>query len=96
MLLEKSPLTANGHAMTMKRKIVIQSAFDAEYSCVIDYLVYVSDSPEARMNKLGMNFLSKIGEFINLRNPILILTVFPGKCVKLSSYLDNPFRCFHK
>ena len=94
MLLEKSPLTANGHAMTMKRKAVIQSAFAAEYSCVIDYTVYVSDSPEARINMLGMDFLSKIGEFINLRNPILVLTVFPGKCVKLSPYLDKPFPFF--
>ena len=33
MPLEKSPLAANGHAMPMKGKVVIQSAFDVEYSC---------------------------------------------------------------
>ena len=94
MPLEKSPLAANGHAMPMKGKVVIQSAFDVEYSCVIEHTVYVSDSPEARMNILGMDFLAKFGEFINLRNPMLILTVFPGKCVKLSPYLDKPFPYF--
>ena len=35
MPLEKSPLAANGHAMPMKGKVVIQFAFDVEYSCVI-------------------------------------------------------------
>ena len=94
MPLEKSPLAANGHAMPMKVKVVIHSAFDLEYSCVIEHTVYVSDSPEARMNILGMDFLAKFGEFINLRNPMLILTVFPGKCVKLSPYLDKPFPYF--
>ena len=94
MPLEKSPLAANGHAMPMKGKVVSQSAFDVEYSCVIEHTVYVSDSPEARMNILGMEFLAKLGAFINLRNPMLILTVFPGKCVKLSPYLDKPFPYF--
>ena len=89
--LEKSPLAANGHAMPMKGKTTIQSAFDVEYSCVIEHTVYVSDSPEARMNILGMDFLANFGEFINLRNPMLILTVFPGKCVKLSPYLTSLF-----
>ena len=84
MLLEKSPLAANGYAMPMKGKVVIQPAFDVEYSCVIEHTVYVSDSPEARMNTLGMDFLAKFGKFNNLRNPMLILTVFLGKCVKLS------------
>ena len=84
MPLEKSTLAANGHAMPMKRKVVIQSALDVESSCVIEQTVYVSDSTEARMNILGMDFLAKFGEFINLRNPMLILTVFPGRCVKLS------------
>ena len=93
MPLEKSPLAANGHAMPMKGKVVIQSAFDVEYSGVIEHTVYVSDSPEARMNILGMDFLAKFGKF-NLRNPMLILTVFPGKCVKLSPYLDEPFPYF--
>ena len=91
MPLEKSPLAANGHAMPMKGKVVIQSAFDVEYSCVIEHTVYVSVSPEARMNILGIDFLAKFGEFINLRNPMLILTVFHGKFVKLSPYLDKPF-----
>ena len=51
-------------------------------------------SPEARMNIRGMDFLAKFGEFINLRNPLVILTVFPGKCVKQSPYLDEPFTDF--
>ena len=46
------------------------------------------------MNILGMDFLAKFGELNNLRNPMLILTVFPGKCVKLSPYLDKPFPYF--
>ena len=46
------------------------------------------------MNLLGMDFLAKFGEFINLRNPMLILTAFPGKCVKLSPYLDKLFPYF--
>ena len=94
MPLEKSPLDANGHAMPMKGKVVIQFAFDVEYSCVIEHTVYVSDSPEARMNFLGIDFIANFGELINLRNPMLILTVFPGKCVKLSTYLDKPFPYF--
>ena len=88
MPLEKSPLAANGHAMPMKGKVVIQSAFDVECSCVIEHTFYVSDSTEARMNILGRDFLAKFSEFVNLRNPMLILMVFPGKCVKLSPYLD--------
>ena len=91
---EKSPLAPNGHAMPMKGKVVIQSAFDVEYSCVNEHTVYVSDSPEARMNILVMDFLAKFGEFNYLRNPMLILTVFPGKCVKLSPFLDKPFPYF--
>ena len=94
MPLEKSPLAAKGHAKPMKGKVVIQSAFDVEYSCVPEHTVYVSVSPEARRNLLGMDFLSKIGKFINLRNPMLILTIFPGKVVKLSPYLDKPFPYF--
>ena len=94
MPLEKSPLPANGHAMPIKGKVVIPSAFHVEHSCMIEHTVYVSDSPEARMNFLGMDFLAKFSEFINLRNPMLILTVFPGKCVKLSFYLDKPFPYF--
>ena len=92
--LEKSPLAANGHAMPMKGKTIIQPAFYVKYSCVIEDTVYVSDSPEARMNIFGLDFLANFGEFINLRNPMLILTVFPGKCVKLSPYLDKPFPYF--
>ena len=93
MPFEKSSLAANGHAMPTKGKVVIQPAFDveySEYSCVIEHTVYVSDSPEARMNSLGMDFLANFGEFINLRNTMLILMVFPGKCVELSPYLDKP------
>ena len=94
MPLEKSPLAANGHAMPMKEKVMIQSAFDVEFSCVIEHTVYVSDSPEARMNFLGMDFLAKISELFNLRNPLLTLTAFPGKYVKLSPDLDEPFPYF--
>ena len=94
--LEKSPLAANGHAMPMKGKTTIQSAFDVEYSCVIEHMVFVSDTPEARMNVLGIDFLAKFDEFINLINPMLILTVLSGKCVKLSPYLDKLFLTFHK
>ena len=94
MPLEKSPSAAKGHAMPMKVKVVIQSTFDVEYSCVIEHTVCVSDSPEARMNILRMDFLAKRVEFRNLRNPMLILTVFPSKCVELSPYLNKPFAYF--
>ena len=96
MPLEKSPLAANGHAMPMKGKVVIQSAFYVEYYCVIEHTVYVSDSPEARMNILGMDFVAKFGNFNNLWNPMLILTLFPDKCVKLSPYLDKHLHIFYK
>ena len=59
MALEKSPLAANGHALPMKGKAVIQSTFDDDFSCLIEHTVFVSDSPEARMNFLGMDFLAK-------------------------------------
>ena len=48
------------------------------------------------MNILGMDLLAHFGEFINLRNPMLILTAFPGKYVKLSPYLDKLFPKFSK
>ena len=69
MLLEKSPLAANRHALPMKRKVVIQSAFDLEYTCVVEHVVYVSDSPEARVNILGMEFLEKLGGFFYFWEP---------------------------
>ena len=94
MPLEKSPLAANGHAMPMNGKVLIHSAFDVEYFCVIEHTVYVSDSPEARMNILGMDFLAKLSEFTNLRKLMQISTVFPDKCVKLSPFLDKPFPYF--
>ena len=94
MPFEKSPLALIGHAMPMKGKVVIQSAFDVEFFCVIEHTVLVSDSPEARMNILGMEFLANFGEFINLRNPMLNLTVFPCKCVELSPYFDKHFPYF--
>ena len=93
MPLEKSFLTANGQAMPMKGTNVIKSVFDIKYT-VIQHIVYVFDSPEARMNILGMTFLAKNVEFDNLRNPMLILTVFAGKCVLLSLYLDKVFPNF--
>ena len=89
--LEKSPMPTNGHTMPMKGKVELQSALDVEYSCVIEHPVYVSDSPEAPMNILGMDFLAKFGKLIDVRNPMLFLTVFPGKCVKLSPSSDKPF-----
>ena len=57
----------------------------------IEHMVYVSESDEARMNILRMYFSAKFGEIVHKRNPMLILSVFPGKCVKLSPYLDKPF-----
>ena len=79
MPLEKSPLAANGHALPMKVKVVIQYAFDLEYFYVVENTVYVFDSPEAQMNVLGRDFLVKFGDFNNLRNPMLILTVLSDK-----------------
>ena len=90
---EQSPL-ANGHAMLMKEKVVIQSAFDEENYCGFEHMVYVSGSLEARINNLGMDFLARFGEFNNLKNPMLYLTVFSGKCIKLSPVLDKPFPYF--
>ena len=45
MLLAKSPLAANGHAVPMKGKVVIQSAFDVDFTCIIEHTVYVSLIP---------------------------------------------------
>ena len=39
MPLQKSLLAANGHAMLMEGKVVIQTAFDVEYTCVIEHMV---------------------------------------------------------
>ena len=94
MPLATSPLAAKGHAMPMNGKVGVQSAFDVGYTWVIVQIVYVSDSPEAPLNLLGMDFSAKFVKFINLRNPMLFLTVLPGKCVKLSPYLDEPFPYF--
>ena len=52
MPLEKSALAANGHAIPMKWKIMIQSAFDIEYTFNIEHMADASDSPEAPMNIL--------------------------------------------
>ena len=57
-------------------------------------MVYFSELPKARMNILGTDFLANFGEFNNLRKPMLILTVFPGKCVTLSLYLDKRFQYY--
>ena len=91
MPLEKSTLTAIGHAVPVKKIVVIQSAFDVQDICVFEHMVYVSDSREALMNFLRWDFLAKLGEFINLRNPMLNLTVFPGKCVEQSYCLHEHF-----
>ena len=90
MLLDKSLLAANGQTTPMKEKVLIQSGFDTEFSCVIEHTVSVSDSPEARMN-IEKDFFCSFGEIIILRNAMLISTVFPGKCVNWSPYLDKPF-----
>ena len=94
LLLEKSPLALNGHSMPIKGKVIIQSAFDVEYCCVIEHSVYFSESNAARINVLGRDSLARTGEFNNLRNPMLILTVFTGKRVKLSLYLGKPSTYF--
>ena len=77
--------------MPKKTKVVNREAFDVENPCVIEHTVYLSDSPDERMNTLVMDFLAKIGEFVNLRNPLLCLTAFSGKCVEVSPYLDELF-----
>ena len=80
--LGKTRLAANGHAMPMKGKVVIQTAFDVKYTCVIELLVYVSGSPEKRTNIFGMDFLARFSDFFSLRNPMLVLTDLPCKCVE--------------
>ena len=57
-------------------------------------MVDVSNSAKARMNIFGMDFSSKFSELITLRNPMLFLTVFPGKSFKLSPYLNKAFPNF--
>ena len=78
----------------MKRKVVIQSAFGIEYTCVPEHMIYASDNPEARNNIPGMDFLAHFREIIYLRNSMLILTVVSGECVELSPYLDKCFPYF--
>ena len=84
--LEKSPLAAKGHTVPMNGKVVIQSAFHEVYNCVFELMVFFSVSREARRNILGKDFSAEIGEFFNLRNRMIILTVFLGKCVKRSFF----------
>ena len=45
MPLEITASAANGHAMPMKRKLLIQSAFDVEYNSAIEHMVHVCDFP---------------------------------------------------
>ena len=80
---KKLPLAANGHATPMKEKTVVQSSFDLEYTFVIGHMVYISDSLPARMKSPARDFLQKVVEIIVPRNSVLILTVFPSKCVKV-------------
>ena len=54
-------------------------------------MVYTSDSPEATMNNLEVDYLAKIVEINNPRNPRLILTVFAGNCGELPPYIDTLF-----
>ena len=82
--------------MPMKGKVMIRSEFDLECACDIENMVYVFESTKARMNILGKEYLAKFGDFVSLRNPMLILTVFPGRCVKRSPYLDKPFPYYSK
>ena len=84
MPLEETPLTAYVYALPMKRKSMIDTPFELEYTCVIEHMVYNSDSPEAWMSILGNNFPANFGEFNILRSSVLILLVLPGECVKLS------------
>ena len=56
MPLKKSPSPPNADALAMKRKVMIPSAFEVEYACVIEHIIYASGSPEARINILGMDF----------------------------------------
>ena len=83
MPLKKSRLAANRHALSLRREVMIQSAFDVECICVFEHVVYASESPAARTSILEMNFLTKFGEFVSLKNPMLNLTVFPDKYVEL-------------
>ena len=55
-----------------------------------------SYSPESRMNLSRKDVSAKIEEFIKLRIPKLKLTVFRGKCVKLSPFSDIFFPTFLK
>ena len=56
MPLEESNLAANDHILSMKGKAVIQSAFDVEYTCVIEHMADVFAPPEAPMNIFRMDF----------------------------------------
>ena len=47
----------------------MHSLFDVEYTCVVERMVYVSDSTEARMNFTGINSSAKIGQFFFWENP---------------------------
>ena len=62
-----------------------------EYTCDMEHMVNVSESPEARMDNIGKDLLVKSCKFNFLRNPMLISLVFIGLCVKLSPYLENLF-----
>ena len=75
----------------MNGKIGIQSAFDLGYTCVYKDMVYVSISPEARMNIIILYIITKLGESVFLKNLMHFLAVFSGKCVKLSLRLNKFF-----
>ena len=78
----------------MKKNIVIQSAFHLEYTCFKKQMIYVFDSPGARMHIFGMDFFEKLAVLSNLKNPVPTLTIFAGKCFELSPCLDV-FHFFH-
>ena len=89
MSLEKSTLAANGHAMPMKRKVVIQSAVDLENTFVLEHMAYVSDSPEAQMSLLGMDFLAKFLLICHCEKPHASFSGHRRQMYKLSFYLDS-------
>ena len=77
--------------MPVKGKVAIQSAFEVENSCAFQHRVDVSDSPMAQMRFLGMVFSAKLRELFDMRNTMVILTVFLGKCVVIMPFLDKPY-----
>ena len=85
-LLQNSPLTANGHAMPSREKVLIQTAFDVKYTTDIEHMLEAFDSLEVRLNILEREFSTKTAEFFNLANLMLLLTVFPAILLNCHPY----------